>query len=254
MKSTSFAKIFLLLFLFSAVIFPQVKNDHTLFQSSPIAALLNGVMNDNFTVGEITKHGDFGLGTFNGVDGEMIVLNGKVYRVDNTGKVSQPPKSEKTPFISVIYFHADTVIQLNKNLDFNEFDKYLDGKLQSKNLIYAVKITGEFKSVKTRSEAKQTVPYSNLAEVLKNQSVFNFKEIKGTMVGFRFPAYMNGVNIPGYHFHFLSDNKKSGGHTLDFVTDNVKVEIETVNKIEMNLPESKDFLETNFEKQPVPGL
>jgi acetolactate decarboxylase len=211
-------------------------------------------MNDTFTVGEITKHGNFGLGTFNGVDGEMIVLEGKVYRVNNNGKVNLPGTLTRTPFVSVTNFHADTVINIKDSLSLKQLQIFLDRGLKSKNLIYAVKISGKFNYIETRSEEKQTQPYSNLADVLKNQSVFKFHNIEGALVGFKIPAYMQGVNIPGYHFHFLSKDKKSGGHILDCMSGNIKVEIEALNKFEMKFPAGAEFYNAEFDKKPAPGL
>ena len=238
----------------SSLSYPQKNNYRTLFQSSPIAALLNGVMNDNFTVGEISKHGNFGLGTFNGVDGEMIVLDGKVYRVDYKGNVTLPGKLIRTPFVTVTYFHADTVIMLHDSLSLKHFQEYLDKNLKSKNLIYAIKISGKFNYIESRSEEKQTKPYSNLAEVLKNQSVFKFKNIDGVMVGFKVPTYMQGVNVPGYHFHFLSKDKKSGGHILDCTSGNIKLEIEALNNFELKFPATEEFYNLELDKKATPGL
>jgi acetolactate decarboxylase len=242
-----FHLVILILFI-SSLNFPQNKNTGTLFQSSPVTALLNGVMNDVFTVGDIVGYGDFGLGTFNAVDGEMIVFDGKVYRVDYDGNVSQPDKSTRTPFVTVTFFHADTVLIIKDSLNMKELQNYIDKNLKSKNLIYAVKISGRFKYIESRSEEKQTQPYSNLAEVLKKQSVFKFNDIEGTMVGFRFPSYMQGVNIPGYHFHFVSKNKKSGGHILDCISSNIKVEIESLSKFEMKFPSNNEFYNTDLGK------
>ncbi len=242
------------LIIFSVNNYSQKKNNRTLFQTSPIISLLNGVMNDSITIGEITKYGDFGLGTFNGVDGEMVVLNKRVYRVDYNGKVNKPLSTEKTPFASVTFFHSDKSFKLNEGMNFKKFIKTLDENISSNNLIYAIKVTGSFVSMETRSESKQTKPYSNLADVLKNQSVFKFRNIDGTLVGFKFPNYMNGVNVPGYHFHFLSSDKKSGGHVLDFTSGNLTVEIETINNFEMSFPKTKEFLKADFDKKPTPGL
>ncbi|MCL5031455.1 MAG: acetolactate decarboxylase [Bacteroidetes bacterium] len=234
--------------------YSQKKNTSTLFQSSPIISLLNGVMNDSLTVGEVTRFGDFGLGTFNGVDGEMIVLNRKIYRVGNNGKVNLPSRNERTPFVSVTFFHAEKSFAWNQNMNMKKFIETLDEKLSSKNLIYAIKVSGKFDYMETRSESKQTKPYSNLADVLKGQSVFKFNKIDGTLVGFRFPNYMQGVNVPGYHFHFLSADKKSGGHVLDFSSGKVKIEIEAISNFEMNFPKTEEFLKADFDKKPTPGL
>ena len=225
-KSTIFGS-FLLFLSLTASSFPQVKYG-TVFQSSPIISLLTGTMNGNFTISNMKKMGDFGLGTFNGVDGEMIFLNGIVYRVNNEGKVNIPPNSEKTPFVTEIFFHADTVIELNDTLDFANLDKFIDKALPSNNTICAIKVIGEFVSIQARSESKQTNSYSNLSVVLQNQSIFNLKDIQGTMVGFRFPSYMSELNAAGYHFHFLSENKNQGGHVLALMTKHVRIEIEFV--------------------------
>jgi acetolactate decarboxylase len=210
---------------------------------------MSGVMNGNFTVSKMKKMGDFGLGTFNGVDGEMIYLNGVVYRVNAAGKVNVPPNSEKTPFVTEIFFRADTVIDLNDTLNFLSLEKFIDKALLSKNIICAVKVKGKFLSVKARSEEKQTKPYSSLSEVLEHQSIFNFKNIEGTMVGFCFPSYMKELNAPGFHFHFISENKNQGGHVLNLMTEHVKIEIEFVKNFKMRIPSSTDFRNNNFEVQ-----
>jgi acetolactate decarboxylase len=254
MISKKYFNLIILILIFSSLNYSQKKNTRTLFQSSPIAALLNGVMNDNFTVSEISKYGDFGLGTFNGVDGEMIVLNGKVYRVDNNGKVTMPGKLTRTPFVTVTYFHADTAIMIYDSLNMKLLQEYIDKNLRSKNLIYAIKISGKFNYIESRSEEKQTQPYSNLADVLKKQSVFKFNNIEGTMIGFKVPTYLQGVNVPGYHFHFLSKDKKSGGHILDCTSGNIKVEIEALNNFELKFPATVDFYNLELERKATSGL
>jgi len=241
------------LFLFFSIsmcvkIFPQNRHDAKVYQNAPITALLNGVMNDDFKVGEIKQHGNFGLGTFNGVDGEMIILNGIVYRVDFSGKVSIPKSSTETPFVTETFFHADTIFYLKKPLGLSDFDSIIDKVLPSKNIICAIKVEGMFDSVKTRSEEKQTAAYSSLAEILKDQSVFNFKDIEGTIAGFYFPSYMENINAAGYHFHFISKDKKHGGHVLNLKTGPVKIEIEFIKTFEMRMPATMDFYSKNFEK------
>ena len=85
-----------------------------------------------------------------------------------------------------------------------------------KTCFYAVMIQGEFSYVKTRSVPAQEKPYPPLAEVTKNQPTFEFTDVTGTMVGFRCPPYVTGINVPGYHLHFLTDDRTAGGHLLEF--------------------------------------
>ena len=227
-----------LIFSFSPIFYnlAQEKRNNDVYQSAPIELLLKGVMNGETTIGELKKHGNFGLGTFNGVDGEMVVLDGVVYQIKGSGKVDVPSNSVKTPFGNVTFFRADTTILLKDTLSFKSFNEFLDKNLPSKNLIYAVKVTGEFTSLKARSENKQTKPYKDLYDVLKNQDVFSYIQINGTLVGFKYPDYIGGVNVPGYHFHFISADKKEGGHVLDFVTNQVKIEIEYLSKLDLRIP------------------
>ncbi|MHB8578667.1 MAG: acetolactate decarboxylase [Ignavibacteriaceae bacterium] len=247
MKYKSSLFVFSLAYFFLAgKSFPQ-RNYGTVFQSAPIISLMGGVMNDNFSVSKMKKMGDFGLGTFNGVDGEMIYLNGVVYRVNSEGIVNIPANSEKVPFVTELFFRADTVIDLNDTLNYSGLDNFIDEALPSKNAIFAVKVIGKFISIQARSEEKQSKPYSSLSDVLKHQTIFNFKNIEGTMVGFRFPLYMNELNAPGYHFHFLSENKNHGGHVLNLMTKHVKIEIEFVKNFKMRIPSSTDFKKNNFE-------
>ncbi len=201
----NFTSGIIIFFLFvSSINFAQQKNTKTVYQTAPIISLIKGVMNDNVTLSEVKKHGDFGLGTFNGVDGEMIELNGIIYRIGNTGKAEIPPDTTKTPFAAVVNFKADKTIEINDTLNFKQINELIDKSLPSLNNIYAIKITGTFKAVKTRSEFKQTKPYNNLGDVLKHQVVFNLGKVQGTMVGFRFPKYLNNVNVSGLSFPFLN--------------------------------------------------
>lgn len=248
MKSKSFFILLLFLLAISeSLSIAQNRFSKTVYQTSPISALLKGFANDSFTVFDIKKHGDFGLGTFNEVDGEMIILDRIVYRADYTGKISIPNNSWKSPFVTEIYFHADTTITLKDTLSFSSLENFINKILPSKNIICAIKIEGLFKNVQYRSEKKQTAAYSNLGEVLKHQFVYNMTNIKGTMVGFYYPNYLKDVNAAGYHFHFLSFDKKSGGHVLNLTTKNIKIQIEFANNLDMRIPTTNGFYKTNLQ-------
>ncbi len=225
----------------------QNKFSKTVYQTSPISALLNGFDNDSFTVTEIKKHGDFGLGTFNGVDGEMIILDGKVYRADYTGKISIPDNSWESPFVTEIYFHSDTSITLKDTLSFSSLENFINNILPSKNIICAIKIEGLFNNIQYRSEKKQTAAYTNLGDVLKHQFIYNMSNIKGTMVGFYYPDYLKEVNAAGYHFHFLSFDKKSGGHVLNLITQNIKIQIEFAKNLDLRVPSTAGFYKMNLQ-------
>ena len=122
----------------------------------------------------------------------------------------------------------------------------LDRALPSSNLFYAVRADGEFAYVKTRSVPKQQKPYRPLVDVAKNQAVFEFHRVKGTLVGFRCPPFVKGINVPGYHFHFLTDDRKGGGHVLDLRVIGLDVALDPSDSIYMTLPQGADFYKSDL--------
>ena len=209
---------------------------NTLTQVSTIDALLAGVYDGIIPISDIPQYGTFGLGTFDKLDGEMIVYDGVVYQFKTDGKIYTPDGSVTTPFISVVNFESDLDFPIGK-MAMKDFTAKIDSTIKNKNLMYAIKVTGTFSYIKTRSVPVQEKPYPPLAEVTKKQSVFERENVKGTLIGFRLPSFFSGVNVPGYHIHFLQDDKSFGGHVLDFTISDAKVEIQEINKFNMILPE-----------------
>ena len=152
-----------------------------------------------------------GIGTFNGLDGEMIGLDGAFYQIKADGIAYLVDGSMRTPFAVVTFFESDQMVWLDKASDYKELEKYLDDLLPTPNIFYALKIEGIFEYIRTRSVPRQNKPYAPLVEVIKNQPIFEFHQVKGTMVGFCYPGYAKGINVPGYHLHFITEDRKEGG-------------------------------------------
>jgi acetolactate decarboxylase len=224
------------------------KQPGMLFQSSTISALLKGYYDGNMTFKELKTHGDFGIGTVNDLDGEMVAVDGKFYQIKSDGKVYLVTDDMKTPFAVTTFFVSSQTIGLTESLNYEQLTKYLNGLLDTKNIFYAIKISGEFEHVKTRSVPKQAKPYVPLSEVVKKQSVFEFNSVKGTIVGFYNPAYVDGINVAEYHLHFINDLKKSGGHLLDCKIKNVKIEIDPILELDLKLPDNDDFKKMDLSK------
>jgi len=206
------------------------------FQNAVFSSFESGNFDGSMTIGELKTHGDSGIGTLNGLDGEMVVLDGDFYQVKSDGKV-YPVKSElKSPFAAVVFFEPDKILFPGWNLDYTAICDFLDKNIPFKDKFYAIKIQGKFKSIKVRSVPAQSKPYPTLKDALIDQAVFNYEKIEGTLIGFRFPQYMEKLNIPGYHFHFLSKDKLRGGHLLDCAINEVSVEIDELDKFDMELP------------------
>ena len=214
------------------------RDDDTLFQISTINALLIGEYEGAMTFGELKKHGTFGLGTFDALDGEMIGLEGQFYQIKTDGVAYPVPDSMTAPFAVVTVFEADKTVSSQNGMDYAALKSYLDERLPDKSIFYAVKIEGVFPYIKTRSVPKQQAPYPPLVEVVKEQTIFEFHDIEGTIVGFRCPdSVKGGVNVPGYHLHFITVDRKAGGHLLACQLQDATIAIDYTSEFYMVLPQ-----------------
>ena|GEM_PF-156882 len=213
----------------------------TVHQISLLSALLEGQYDGLTSLGNLKRYGDTGIGTVEALDGELIELDSNFYQVKANGVAYPVADTMKTPFASVTYFEADKSQAVNEEIDLEQLQNRVNTLINNKNIFYAIKVTGSFKYVKTRSVPAQQKPYPPLAEVTKNQPTFEFHNVKGTMVGFWCPAYVNGINVPGYHIHFLNADKNAGGHLLGFTMENGQIEIDATPNFSMYLPLSDEF-------------
>lgn len=224
------------------------------YQYSTIKALLEGGYDGDMTLGELATKGDFGIGTFNKLDGEMVVLDGTFYQVKTDGVASEISPEMKTPFVVLTHFEADTSFALTGKMDFEALLKSLDEAISTKNLFYAIRIDGEFKGLKTRSVRAQSKPYRPLGEVIGGQAIFPFEVTEGSMVGFCFPDYTSEINVPGYHLHYLNDERKKGGHVLALEEITAMVSIDFIPNLYMALPASGDFHNLDLSKDRTEDL
>ncbi len=220
---------------------PQPVMD-TVFQYSTVNALLSGLYDGDMTLAELAAKGDTGLGTINGIDGELIVLDGKFYSALANGTVRELKPEDKTPFAVVAHFRPERQAGLPDGLDYKSLQSLTDQLVQAPNHLQVIRIDGTFPEMKVRSEPKQSPPYRPLAEVLEDeQVVFELENVTGSMIGFRMPSYVAGINVPGYHFHFITDDRKQGGHVLDLELSSGTIKIDDVSNFEMVLPTSAAF-------------
>jgi acetolactate decarboxylase len=214
----------------------------TLYQVSTIDALMQGVYDGVLPVGELKKHGDFGIGTYEGLDGEMIVLDGIVYQAKADGYLYNASDEQIVPFATVTYFDNDHTTTTALPMNFSVFMSTMEHQLPTGNMIYAVRMHGTFPVMKVRAIPAQQKPYPVLTEASKTQSVHTFSNTTGTIVGFYTPVFFKGINVAGYHLHFISDDHTTGGHILDFlIPGNTTVEYDVTPGFAMGLPTSGDF-------------
>ena len=211
-------------------------------QVSTLQALMQGAYEGQVACRELPKHGTLGIGTFDALDGELILLEGKVYQARADGRVVADPRTS-TPFADVVRFEPETVARdVAGPLNLAQTLEMLEEKAGSKNLLYAVRIDGDFREMKVRSVPRQARPYPPLAQAVKQQRVFELKDVRGTLVGFRFPQYTQGLNMPGWHLHFISADRRAGGHVLEFSGEDLDVRLQTIRRFEMTLPTSGGFV------------
>lgn len=219
----------------------------TLTQISTIDALLGGVYDGVIDFGTLKKYGDFSIGTFENLDGEMVGFDGNFYQIKADGVAYSVTDSMQTPFASITFFEVDREESLPEGIDYNQLSDFMSGILPTSNIFYALRIDGVFSYIKTRSVPAQQKPYLPLTEVTANQPVFEFSIVEGTIVGFLCPAYVAGVNVPGYHLHFLTSNRNAGGHVLDFIVKQAVISVDYTSEFLMILPgEESDFYELDL--------
>ena len=212
-----------------------------LYQVSTIDALLAGAYDGDASLASLRRHGDFGIGTYDNLDGEMVLLDGTFYQVKADGRVHAPDPRGETPFAVVCAFRPVRTFALPQGADLAAVEGALDREAPNPNLFCAIRIDGTFRTMRTRSVPAQERPYPPLKDVAATQPVFDFENVSGTIVGFRCPPYVAGVNVPGYHLHFLSQDGTKGGHILGFELVTGTAQVDELDRFVLQLPGTDDF-------------
>jgi acetolactate decarboxylase len=210
----------------------------TIFQVAAFKPFAQGYYNGIISYSELEKYGDFGIGTLNGLDGEMVAINGVFYQIPIDGRPVKIDSTTKTPFAFVTFFEVDQTFHVNEPMTYSDLTAYIDQAISPEGAMYAIKVQGVYDYVKTRSVPKQTEPFPTLTEVISNQTIFNLSNVTGIAAGFRLPSYMDEINVAGYHFHFITADETAGGHLLDCIVRNATIEIDYIYNYELLLPEN----------------
>ena len=188
---------------------------HRVTQVSVIDALMAGRYDGVLSVDDLLKQGDFGMGTLDHLDGELTILDGVAYQAHVDGTVVTVGGGRSTPFATVTPFVNDGNFACPAATSLKDLEARLDEALPQSNRFVAIRLDGRFAALTVRSVARQEPPYRPLDVVAKEQQVHRLAGVAGTMVGFRCPTWAGGLNVPGYHWHFLADDRRRGGHVLD---------------------------------------
>jgi acetolactate decarboxylase len=226
---------------------------HTLFQVSTSGALVAGVYTGAVSVKSILEHGDFGLGTFANLEGEMVVLEGRAYQVRGTGVVSEASSQAAAPFAVVTRFAPEIDIETSAVASLDALAQCCDAHRPSSNIFYGFRLDGRFSHVRTRAVTAPQ-PGARLIDAAKAQAEFHFANITGTLVGLWSPGFSSAFSVPGYHFHFLSDDRKHGGHLLECSADRLRLRMEALTDFHLALPENEAFLKADLSKNAADEL
>jgi len=226
---------------------------HVLYQVSTATALVEGIYEGAVRVATLRKHGDLGLGTFEALDGEMVVVDGHFFQVRSDGSVREVGDNVLSPFATVTAFSPDQSIALDNCPDLSFLTSQFDALRRTDNFLFALRVDGTFDYVHARAmrRTKEGVPLVQAAAV---QPEFEFSNISGTLVGFWTPEYAKSLNVPGYHLHFISADRTGGGHLLQCRGKNLRLQIQREGGYHVVLPETEDFLKADLRRDPSAAL
>lgn len=219
---------------------------HEVFQTSTMLSLVEGLYDGNVDYRTVMRHGDFGVGTFNALDGEMVALDGKFFRLRDDGTVTPVGGDELTPFAAVTYFRPGIDHREEGVLSRAKCEEVIHRLAPSDNLFYALRIDGHFRSILTRTVSKKSKPYPRLVDAAAAERIVTLADTAGSIVGFHSPDYAQGIAVAGFHLHFLSSDHRSGGHVADFTVDSPRIRIDTEGELHLSLQATNEFLATRF--------
>ncbi|MFD7256838.1 acetolactate decarboxylase [Streptomyces sp. NPDC059874] len=232
---------------------PRTRPRGRIFQTSTMTAMLEGVYEGTTTIAELCRSGDFGIGTFDRLDGEMIVLDGRCYRLRADGTAGEADPATRTPLAAVTYFHGEYDWRITEPVDAAGLRTAIDDWLPSPNLFYAVRVDGHFDHMVTRMLPEQHRPYPRLIDAVAGQIIATHTDLHGTIVGFRSPTHMLGVAAAGYHLHFLSGCRTRGGHAYDFVLRSGRVRVDVGYELFLRMPRTHDFRSARLGRGDIAG-
>lgn len=224
-------------------------NNHpecTIYQNSLMSSLIASVYDSDITIADLLKHGDFGLGTFNQLDGELVAFDSNVFQLRSDGSARKALNSQKSPFAVMTFFNCDIEHHFSYGASQKEIHNVINQYVPSDNLFCAIRIEGEFELVKTRTVPRQEPPYLPMLEAIENQPIFTFHNETGTIAGFRSPQFTQGINVAGFHEHYINQQRQGGGHVLDYYLKKGTLQIGIISRLTIDLPSQSAFLQANL--------
>ncbi|MCK2156528.1 MULTISPECIES: acetolactate decarboxylase [Exiguobacterium] len=228
-----------------------MQHEDTLLQISTMMALLDGVFESETRYESILPGHDFGIGTFDHLDGEMIGFDGSFYQLRSDGSARPLDPKTTTPFCSLTRFVPEQSLSVKQTMTKADFEHWLSQQLSTVNSFYAVRIEGRFSEVKTRTVARQEKPFRPITEAVATQSARTFEQIDGTLAGYFTPRFGHGIAVAGYHLHFIDQERSGGGHVFDYTVQDVTVMFEEKPRLDLRLPTTEAYRKADLESHDI---
>ncbi|UKS55372.1 acetolactate decarboxylase [Exiguobacterium acetylicum] len=226
-------------------------HDKTLVQISTMMALLDGVFESDVTYASVLDQRDFGIGTFDHLDGEMIGFDGQFYQLRSDGSARPLQPETTTPFATLTRFEPEQILTVTEEMSKATFEHWLNEQLPTINSFYAIRIDGTFTEVQTRTVARQEKPFVPITEAVASQSARTFKQTEGTLAGYYTPRFGHGIAVAGYHLHFIDAAREGGGHVFDYTVKNVTVTFEEKPHLDLRLPTTEAYRSADLESHDI---
>jgi acetolactate decarboxylase len=200
-------------------------NPRTLYQVSTIQAFGSGRLGGVVSLKRLLEVGTMGLASGDRLDGELTILDSRVYRIRATGSVDTPSLTMKTPFAGITAFVPISESGLAPGTHETDIPRIVNRARGHRSARVAMKIVGTFRTITTRASLRQVPPFKSLAHLTADERRFSFSAISGTIVGFLLTGAGTKSSYPGLHLHFVSSDRSCAGHVLDFELDRGRIEL-----------------------------
>ncbi|UYZ35653.1 acetolactate decarboxylase [Clostridium beijerinckii] len=216
-------------------------NKDTIFQVSTLEALLAGSLDGFISIKDLKTKGDFGIGGITGLDGAIVVLDGKWYHCKDDCRIFSVNDNEKSPKFMISSFKTDKIIDINKEINYEGMKKIINSERPTPNIMYAVKIEGKFNNIKFKVYPKQNKPYPMGSLIARSKRERILENVKGTLVGYLMPNHLLDITSVEYHLHFVSEDKMYGGHLIDFELSEGNVHLDYKHNLQLVVPQTEEY-------------
>lgn len=231
-----------------------MKSTNILYQYGTLALLVPGLFEGTLQLKDLLKHGDTGIGTGDGLDGELIVKDGVAYKVDGNGDIKKLDGDFTVPFADVHFADYQPLVSVKETITPDNLESTILSRKKWSNVFFSIRAHGTFSQVTTRSINRQEKPYPPLVDCARNQHEFHADRITGTILGYYSPQLFNGAAVGGLHLHFIADDLSIGGHLLDFAMQDGEIAVQKFDQLEQKFPtQSDDFMQHDFSKDDIAG-